>query len=191
MKKVLLVLVLASVLAAGAFADWWDSYAEGLEQESVFINVGIGWGFFDYDIGIPPIMAAVDIKLPIDLPITVGGFGSFSTQKYSYIGISFAYTEISFGARGAYHFNFVKNLDLYGVLSLGYVIYSTSVSGAYYDGLSDYWKKWYEDLYTIPSKFYWGTSAGARYFFTDLLGVYAELGWSATTFINAGLTLKF
>ncbi|GHU97277.1 hypothetical protein FACS189483_02770 [Spirochaetia bacterium] len=83
MKKGLLVLVLGAILTVGsAFADIdFFGYAEGIDQ-NLFVNVGVGYGgsLGATDLVIPPIKAAVDYKLPIDLPITVGG--SFAFAQY-------------------------------------------------------------------------------------------------------------
>ena len=91
------------------------------------------------------------------------------------------------GLRGAYHFNeFVKidKLDLYAGLMLGYNIASETFSS------------------TDPSRTniaYYGSSyggfaysffGGARYRFTDNIGVFGELGYGISI-LNIGLNIKF
>jgi hypothetical protein len=190
-KKGLLALVLMAFVMGGAFAEtWYDSYAPGLQDNKFFFFFFIGFGpTGGYDIGLPPITASVDFKLPIPMPITLGGFAAFTTWKYS-VGvpsvyeIDVTYTNIAFGARGMYHFNFLYFFDTYTGLSLGYVLQSATVKtsgslggqAASYDG---------------APFFLWGLNLGARYFFTDLIGVYLELGYSDLQYAGIGLSFKF
>ncbi|MCL2008336.1 MAG: hypothetical protein FWG77_09650 [Treponema sp.] len=185
-RQIFLVLVLVFLATGGVFAEtWWDSYAPGLRDNNFFVNAGIGMGpTGGYSMGIPPISLILDYKLPIELPITVGAVGTFSTWKYtpySYYDsqrYNITYTNIGIGARGMYHFNLVENLDVYGGLTLGYVI-QTRTATAGYTG------------YPGSSFFLWGSNIGARYFFTSNLGAYLELGYSGLNFASLGVTLKF
>ena len=185
-SKGVLVLVLVLMATGGVFAqNWYDSYAPGLENNSFFINGGIGWGpTGGYNMGIPPISVSVDFKLPIDLPITVGAIGTYSTWKYSSPYYTYryevTYTNIGIGGRGMWHFNFMPNLDVYAGLTIGYVIQNSSVtSGSAYD-------------YNAGNSFFlWGFNAGARYFFTNAIGAYAELGYSGLQYASIGVTFKF
>ncbi|MDR2803396.1 MAG: hypothetical protein LBB22_03795, partial [Treponema sp.] len=118
MRKFMLLSVLAVAAAGGVWAQsWYDSYAPGISESNVLINAGIGYGFSTYDMGIPPISASADFKLPISLPITVGATAALSTWGYTTGGgdwkIDVTYLNIGFGARGAYHFNFIEKLDVY------------------------------------------------------------------------------
>ncbi|MCL2069592.1 MAG: hypothetical protein FWH19_01225 [Treponema sp.] len=191
-KKALMVLLMVAVATGGVFAQtWYESYAPGVQDNKFFLNVGIGFGpTGGYDMGIPPVSASVDFKLPIDMPITLGAFVTYTTWSYSsgipsMYSIDVTYTNIGFGGRGMYHFNFVENLDAYAGLSIGYVLQSTKVEtsgalggigGASYDG--------------VPFLL-WGLNFGARYFFTDLLGAYFEIGYSGLQYASVGLSLKF
>jgi hypothetical protein len=186
MKKVFALSVLAMVVAGVVFGQegktWYNSYAEGIDQR-VFINAGIGLGpTGGYDMGIPPLSASVDFKLPINLPITVGGIFTFAQWKYSYSflgnGYDFVWNNIGIGARGMYHFNFLRKLDTYAGLTLGYVIQTFDGSG--YTGSA------YEGL----SFFLFGANVGARYFFTEHIGAYLEVGYSGLQFASVGLTVK-
>jgi hypothetical protein len=190
MKKVIVFLVLALVAAGVVFGQeggaWYNSYAEGIDQK-LLLNVGIGLGpTGGYDLGFPPVSASVDFKLPIQLPITVGGIFTFSRWKYSWgfsgTNYDFAWNNIGIGARGMYHFNFLKNLDTYAGLTLGWVIQS-------FDG-GDYDES-FGGGYAAHSFFLYGFNVGARYFFTKNIGAYLELGYSGLQFLSAGLSLKF
>jgi hypothetical protein len=196
MKKVFVLSVLAMVAAGAVFGQegrtWYNSYAEGVDQK-VLINAGIGLGpTGGYDMGIPPVSASVDYKLPISLPITVGGIFTFAQWKYSVSvptvtgtypnisygskGYDFVWNNIGIGARGAYHFNLMRNLDIYAGLTLGYVIQTfdgENISG--YEGVSF---------------FLFGANFGARYFFTKSIGAYLEAGYSGLQFASLGLAVK-
>jgi len=134
-KKLVFVLVLAVVIAGGAFADWWDSYVPPMESGNLLLQVGVGFGAkpedksglywggtsgsilkdwnMKYNYGIPPISLSADYKLPISLPITVGLQFSFNTftgqlrlQDYPLGDRNLDVFNMSFAVRPAYHFNF-------------------------------------------------------------------------------------
>lgn len=185
MKKGFLILILMVIAAGGAFAQtWYDRYAPGIDAGKVFINAGIGLGpTGGYDMGIPPLSASADFKLPVKLPITLGGIVTFAQWKYSipsFLGsdYAFAWNNLGIGVRGMYHFNFLKNLDTYAGLTLGYVIQS-------FDG-GDYVGSAYEGA----SFFLFGANIGARYFFTKNIGAYVEVGYSGLQFASLGLSIK-
>jgi hypothetical protein len=189
-KKVVVVLVLAMAIAGGAFAEWYDSYAPGIDESMVFINAGVGFGFSTYSMGIPPLSVSADFKLPISLPITVGGMAALSTWGYSTgsgsYKIDVTYTNIGFGVRGAYHFNFIENLDTYAGLTLGYVIQTADVKYG-----SAYGSGYKSTTYDGVPFFLYGFNIGARYFFTNNIGAYLELGYSGLQVASIGLSVKF
>jgi hypothetical protein len=183
MRRVLMVLILAVFVFGGVFAgppeDWYKSYAEGLDQKFL-VNAGIGFGFYEHGrIGVPPVSASLDYKLPIALPITFGGIAAFRTSRDSKDGASYLWTDFGFGARGAYHFSFLKNLDTYAGLTLGWIAQS--------------YRYEFNDKTTKTSDwdFLYGVNIGARYFFSPNIGVYLELGYSGLQVIAAGVTFKF
>jgi hypothetical protein len=189
-RKLCAVLILLVIAAGGAFAqNWYDSYAPGIDESTVLINAGVGLGFSSYRMGIPPISASVDFKLPVKLPITIGGTAAFSTWGYSSgsgdYQVDVTYTNIGFGVRGAYHFNFVKNLDTYAGITLGYVIQSADVK--YGSAYGSEVKPVYDGI----SFLLYGANIGARYFFTKNIGAYFELGYSGLQVASIGLSVKF
>ena len=161
---------------------WYNSYAPGIDSSKALINVGIGIGpTRGYDFGIPPISASVDIKLPVDVPITVGPTVALTTWGWSSAYTDVTYWNVGIGGRGMYHFNFVQNLDVYGGLVLGYVVQWASVTTSVAS----------PSHASSNSFFLWGFTSGARYFFSKALGVYLELGYSGLQYASAGLTFKF
>ena len=191
-RKLFAVLVLLVIAGGGLYAqNWYDSYAPGIAESNIFINAGVGYGFSAYSMGIPPIAVSADFKLPVKPPITIGGIAAFSTWKHSTNNwslpnsdIDVTYTNIGFGVRGAYHFNFLKNLDTYAGLTLGYVIQKTDVTyGSAYGS---------QPAYDDGASFILiGGNVGARYFFTKNIGAYLELGYSGLQVASIGLSVKF
>ena len=189
-KKVVLGLVLVLMTTAGLCAQEkaaggkaaWNTFSPSIETSKAIINAGIGFGFAasGYKMGMPPISVSLDFLKLKNMPVMLGVFGGYRTQKYaiSFIltEVSLTYTEIAFGARATYHANFSPKLDAYAGLTLGYAIQSL-------DGD-------YGDLFPATSYFVYGVNAGGRYFFSDKIGIYAELGYSPFQVASVGLTLK-
>jgi len=180
-KKLVLVLLMAALLTGGAFAqEWYNSYAPGIDGSSILANVGIGFGVLSgYKMNIPPLSASVEYAgLPI--PLSVGGYFGFVRYKWDFLGLTsdWTLTKLTFGARAAWHFNFLQDLDAYTGLALGYQVYS-------------YGGDWGILKPPATGAFDWGFFVGGRYFFTDFLGAYLELGYSPISFVSAGISLKF
>lgn len=227
MAKKGLILALAVFIAGTVFAQsgqaeqtentWYNSYAPAIDNNKIFINAGIGAGFSPYSMGIPPISASADFKLPVKLPITIGATAALSTWETGVDTVLYktdiTYTNIGFGIRAMYHFSFLKNLDAYTGLTLGYVVQTSDAKyeikkipepdtggGNYPGGGYPYYP---DEGYTAAlsesvtkpeypgvSFFLFGINIGARYFFTDSIGAYLELGYSGMQFASIGLSIK-
>ena len=187
-KKVLLVIALAAFAVGGVFAQEWNNYSPAVAHNRLFVNAGIGIGpTGGWSMGVPPISASVDFKLSTPAPITLGAVAMFTTWKRSdnmyYYTADITYTNTGFGVRGMYHFNFLETIDTYAGLTLGYVIQGFDVKASSgYTGIAG--------GYAGSNFFLFGGNIGARYFFTDLMGAYVEIGFSGLQFISAGITLK-
>jgi hypothetical protein len=167
-------------------------------------NIGVGFGAFGtYGLKVPPINVAVDYKLPIDLPITVGAMVTFAMygdtfsgyyynnfSDYGYYNYDLNISQIGIAARGAWHFNVLENLDLYAGLTAGWIIQM-------WDRVAENKARQGDlDRLTIDSsagEFTINGLIGGRYFFTDMIGAYLEAGYGYTSmqFVQAGVTLKF
>ena len=116
--------------------------------------------------------------------ISVGAQADFLTWNYGWFGNDWKYSFAPIGVRGSYHFgkHFLKidNLDLYAGPAIGYTISSIkapkSAGGGFVDGYS--------------GKLFVGVFAGARYYFKENLGVFAEFGQN-TSALKAGVAFKF
>ncbi|MCL2802254.1 MAG: hypothetical protein FWD28_10905 [Treponema sp.] len=188
MKKKLVIVLVIFVMAIGSASalDFMNA-AEGVKDSGFLINVGVGFGTLSpYDMIVPPVGISVEYMLPIDLPISVGGFFDFamygSGNKDTFAGY-YQDMPMVFGLKGSWHVDFgVPNLDIYASVVLGYMIWERSRE---YTFIGPQTQKF------NMSAVYFGTHLGGRYFFTDNIGAYAELGYSALTFARIGLALKF
>jgi hypothetical protein len=190
--KLLGIIVIGAALPASAFGVDWKAYPDSIKSGNIIANAGVGIGTPLYgDMTIPPLILNVDYALPMGgIPFTLGGFFGFNQSKYEWIsGLGYdyttTYTGTAFGARLAYHPNFeVKNLDAYATFALGYYLYGAETK---------YTGEWL-GAKTKPANrdtFYFGFNLGARYFFTPVVGVWGELGYSPLSYITAGISVKF
>ena len=104
----------------------------------------------------------------------VGGLFGYAFTNYK--EAEWKYHDFTVGLRGAFHYALVDKLDTYGTLGFG-LAFSTFPKGYEYNPKSN--------ARAFPI-----FSAGARYYFTDALAAFAEVGFSYTVF-NMGLAFKF
>ncbi|WP_266362983.1 hypothetical protein [Tellurirhabdus rosea] len=169
MKKIFSFLVAAFLLISV------QSFGQlSVDKGTKFLNAGIGlggWGGIGYS-GSVALGASFEVGVIPNL--TVGGIGAY--RGYSGYG---AYYSI--GARGSYHFNEILSIandkvDLYGGLGLIYSGWSWNES---YIG--------FRDSYGGVGL---GGHVGARYFFSEKIGGFAEAGFGVAP-LQLGLTVKF
>lgn len=140
-----------------------------------FLNVGIGLGGYGGIVyGGGAIAFGASFEAGVAPNITVGGVASY--RPYSGYG-----SYYSIGARGSYHFNELINLandkvDLYGGL------------GLIYSGWT--WNESYVGFRNSYGGVGFGGHIGGRYFFSDKLGGFAEVGFGVSP-LQLGLTAKF
>jgi hypothetical protein len=182
MKKLLLLLVVFIIGAAGAFAFDPLSYPPSVSGGNILVDVGIGFTGAEYGkISIPPLRVSAEYALPVEVPISVGGLFAFHSTKYTWGGDDLAWTFFTFGARANWHWNInVPWLDLYSGLILGY-----QVSSLDYDGPN---ASFYENYFELGG-FMLGGQVGAHLYFTEMLGAFVEFGYPY--WASAGLALKF
>lgn len=159
------------------------SYAQSRNGESV-VTFGLGLGYPGVygSSSLPPLFLTYDHA--IQDRISIGGMVSYSTSSYSFTADKWSYTYMFVGGRGAYHFadeiKGLKNTDLYGGVTLGYVIVSSSFSGR--DAR----------IYNYSaggSYFQFGLYVGGRYFFSPKWAGTAELGYDIG-FFKIGISYK-
>jgi hypothetical protein len=142
---------------------------------------------------LPPISLSAEYALGLpNIPLSVGayfGVTGYNEENEELAAYSSSYkgTLVGFGAKGSYHFNFLKNLDTYVSLTLGWLVHTQEVTTTISGITKDITTTTEDDF----STFLYGFSLGARYFFIKNIGAYAELGYSAVSVLSAGLSLKF
>lgn len=154
MKKIVLVLCILLLAGGTAFSFDLTTFPSPIQQGSLLISPTFNLGSYYYASAFAlGITASVEYCLPISFALAVGGEAGVGFL----VGYSESYLCIPIFARVSWHPNFeVNNLDTYLVLKLGYNISLTQ----YYGG-----------------GFSFGFAAGARWFFTPVIGVFGELGW--------------
>lgn len=166
------VLVLAvAMLALNVLTSQAQEYKKG--DNLLNLGIGLGGGF-----GTP---IGLSFEHGFTDKISAGAMVTYSS-KTTPIGFGagdFKYTYIIAGARASYHFDFgVKGLDPYAGAMLGYnVATATAPSG-------------YGGTIAAAGGFIWGGHAGARYFFSEKIGAFAEVGYGAAN-LTIGAAFKF
>ena len=164
-----------------------ETKAQAFQKGTTAINAGVGVGtaLGGYGKVRPAISLSVDHGLwEVGGPgvVSLGGYAGTTGYKYSDSSYNAKWNYIIVGVRGAYHYNGFENLpdlDLYAGAMVGYNIvkYTSDLD-------EDYFGKNYGSGIGVSG------FAGARWFFTDMFGVYAELGYGVSV-LNAGVTFKF
>lgn len=128
-------------------------------------------------------MGIIDNMFGADgLSLGVGGVVGYTAAKWHYSGNEYGwkYSDIIVGARGAFHYSFAKKLDTYAGVILGYDIVSSKSYGS-----------WASDNSTASSSsLVYGAYIGARYYFTDSIGAFAEAGYDIS-WLKLGLAFRF
>ncbi|MDR0290188.1 MAG: hypothetical protein LBI06_04565 [Treponema sp.] len=192
MKKLVLGLVFAVGLAGASVSAWepndFTKYPPVMEAGDWIFNLGVGFGFYDFDrfgsnyIFIPRFRGTFDLNTPIGeskLPFFAGLLLGYSGHGYKGDGPHWFYHNITVGGRFGYHFNWdVEKLDTYAVTTVGWVIYAGDVDRA-------------TKLSKIGDPIV-GVNVGIRYFVTDWFGFWTEGGLNTSLhFFDVGFAFKF
>ncbi|WP_114779210.1 hypothetical protein [Botryobacter ruber] len=150
-----------------------------------YLNAGVGLAA--YTAGGVPVGASFEIGIKEN--ISVGGFVDYARYGYRSGGYKWNYNFLYFGARGSYHLSDVlaalelgngnSKFDPYGGLSVGLrtVSYNDNTG-------SDISYNHYGNGMFV------GFHAGTRYFFTEKIGGFAEVGYGVSA-LKLGVTAKF
>ncbi|HEX8330316.1 MAG TPA: hypothetical protein VF629_22485, partial [Hymenobacter sp.] len=168
----------------------------GMVERPLVVNLGLGVGNdFGYGFGqdlesTPALTLSVDKTIIEGVgpgAISVGGLVGYQNFRYNYPGTDFKATwnHIVVLARGAYHYNFTEDprLDTYGGVSLG--LRAVTYKNTFLDSTPADEPDDYGGLSVAP-----GIFVGGRYFLTDHLGAFAELGYDMS-YLKFGLTARF
>jgi opacity protein-like surface antigen len=183
MKKILFMAVVALLAANVVSAQ--DVFQKG----DLVFNAGIGLNSSlycgsGYKSTIPPISLSGEYGVADNLiggnngSIGVGGYLGHTAADYKINDFGWKYSSIIVGARGAFHYQFAKNLDTYAGTMLGYNIVSAKSIGTENAALGK----------ASASEFSFSLFVGARYWFTPGFGVFGEFGYGIS---NANLGVSF
>lgn len=178
----------APALAARAASPQAGPFGVGTSVVNLGIGLGnrysYGTGFFGGSSSVTPAISLSYERGVLPLGPGVLGVGAFvGYQGASYDlggGDKYKFTDLIVTVRGAFHYPVTPQFDAYGGLALG-----VRHAGVSFEGSSQY-------AYGASgaSEFASGLFLGGRYFFSDKLGGFAELGYDQT-FLKIGLAAKF
>lgn len=176
MKKSLKFLCVIALVFSATFASAQARYDKG----DVLLNAGIGLGYY-FAGGVPVLVSA---EFAVNDVFSIGPYLGYTSYNYNwgFGGYRWRYTFFDIGARASYHFSELfeirnEKVDIYGGAFLGFVI--SSYSGDEFSG--------YNDPYSGGVRL--GIHAGARYFFSEKVAGYGELGYGIAP-LSLGLTFK-
>ncbi|SFG80443.1 hypothetical protein [Pedobacter insulae] len=153
------------------FAQQNGSYT----KNDKLLNIGIGVNSF-YDGGIP---FGASYEQGITSTISVGVNADYLSNDY----LSFKFTAIYLGVRASYHFNDLlkienNKIDLYGGPTLGYRNFS--------------WKDTKQNLGDdYGSGLFLGAYVGGKYYLSQKISLFTELGAIGSTNARIGVAFKF
>lgn len=164
-----------------AQTDSKSTYSVGTNIVSAGIGLGSSIAGYTYGSQSPAISLQYERGVADAGPgvIGIGGYLGFKTYKYSSSAYSYKWQYTIIGIRGLYHLTSIKvdNLDVYGGIMVSYnnlhFSDTDTNSGANYGSAAGF-----------------SIFAGGRYYFTDKIGAFVELGYGVA-YINLGLSVKF
>lgn len=207
MKKIIVLSICALFLSATTSTAQWGGYRAHSKGTSM---VQVGYGFLNPF----KILFKVSGYGGFSMSSKVTGFGPFGAS-YDYavsdrfgIGLGLAYgnlkndvtvsgfhsnggdyiytqelTQMSALVRGTFHFSKSPKFDPYLGVGLGYYYLKLAVNDN--DEMQE------PMTITIPGAFGYTGFLGARYFFSENVGAFAEVGYLAGSLFQLGVTFKF
>ncbi|WP_270087843.1 hypothetical protein [Sphingobacterium sp. SYP-B4668] len=150
------------------------SFAQSFKRGDKLFNVGIGVGG---GLGIP---AGVSYEQAVSDRISVGGYLAYARKKESWNDYGeWKYSYLLAAARASYHLKVdSERFDPYGGIMLGYNVASVKWGG---EGS--------EPISTSAGGLMWGVYVGSRYWASDKVGAFAEVGYGAAV-LNLGVALR-
>ena len=165
--------------------------AQAFKNGDMVGNLGFGFGWYGYGYGttsLPAISLSVEKGIR-DLenigPLSIGGIVGFKHASYAYAtSYDWSWNDIILAARGAIHYDLFKEekVDTYGGVALGVRI--QSFTDYIYNG-SQYIKGSTSTTHALFALY-----LGGRYYFTDKLAGFGELGYGLG-YLTIGLSYKF
>ncbi|MBK7554350.1 MAG: hypothetical protein IPO17_06635 [Flavobacteriales bacterium] len=194
MNRTLLQAISCALLSVTAISSTAQAFTAGDNVVGLGIGVGGHYGVFgSYTAQSPVLMATFDRGTGIKAGpgvIGIGGYFAYKSVAYRYDYYSNYYYDrrwnyIMFGVRGTYHWNAwhgIDQLDTYAGVLAGLNIIDYKDKSEYPSG---YVSPTYGSATARTNLF-----AGARWYFTEGFGAYAELS-HGVSYVTVGLNFKF
>lgn len=149
------------------------------------VNLGVGFGLGEALVGsnvssMPALSASYTRGVAQVGPgtISVGGLVGYKSYRWNYSTDKATWRHYFVGARGAYHYSFDQpKLDAYAGVGLGF--HTASYAGSQSASAS-----------STGSQLELSGYIGARYFFTNAIGGFAELGYDMSL-LKVGVSARF
>ena len=186
MKKLFLTLVIAFASVSVSMAQ--NIFVKGDGVAHFGLGLGTYLGGSGYSTVVPPILASAEFCITDALInrkggyVGIGGYMAYAANKYTYHGnYGYNYSYFIIGARGAFHYQFVDNLDTYAGAMIGYNIVSSSYFGS---------NIYHNNVKADSGGLKYTSFIGARYYFTNNIAAFAELGYGIAA-LEFGVAIKF
>lgn len=154
-------------------------------QGDKMLSAGVGLSSYYYG---NPIGLSYESGINENISIGVQlDYNSGSTNDYYYSSRNrWGYSAYYLGARGSYHLNRIlgirdKNVDLYTGIGLGYRRFKWDDDYGYGNGYG----------YSYNSGLFFNYFVGGKYYFTEKIGAFVELGYTGISSSRVGLSVKF
>lgn len=136
----------------------------------------------------------VSEKISAGVQVAYGTIKNVTTEKDGLgAGKNYIVTEkldqLSVILRGNYHFGSSSKFDPYVGLGLGYGNFKYKTTSNDPADNDAYFDQFYN--ISVPTSFGITGQVGAKYYFSESIGAYAELGYLAGSFAQVGITAKF
>jgi hypothetical protein len=194
MKKItqLFVLVVAVAILSTAQST---VKAQAFKNGDMVANLGAGFGWYSYGYGVSS-LPAISLSLEKGIkdidnvgPLSIGGIVGFKHATYAWSSsYDWSWTDYVVAARAGIHYDFLKNekLDTYGGIAVGLRFQSES----YYSWVPPYGVNDYKKITDSSAHPLFAFYIGGRYYFTDKIAGFGELGYGLGYF-TLGLSYKF
>jgi hypothetical protein len=166
-----------SFLLPVLFLSVYEASAQSYMKNEVALNAGVGFGVIGYGTNgtysySPPLSFSAEYS--VSNHFGVGAYVGYLSRRYTATRDYSKFNALSYGARGTLHFSYFLN----ELLNLGILEDKLDLYTSVLLGVEDV--EWNSGTRPIGAKegksFRYGAVGGARYFFTENVGAFAEIG---------------